>query len=108
MTFAEITAKEHVLQTMPFNAVQKFSVSLVKESSKHLLVFFGAPDILLGHSSLGTKEKEALLEQIDSLAFSGERVLGVATKEIAHTENFSISKGLSISGLSWGGLITFR
>ena len=108
ITFTEITNKKHVLQTMPFNAVQKFSVSLVKESGKHLLVFFGAPDILLNHSSLSTKEKEELLEQIDSLALSGERVLGVATKEIAHTGNFSISKNLSLSSLSWSGLITFR
>lgn len=108
MTFAEITAKEHVIQGTPFNAVQKFSVSLVKESSKHLLVFFGAPDILLSHSSLGAKEKKELLDQINSLALSGERVLGVATKEIAHTENFSISKDLAPSSLSFDGLITFR
>ncbi len=108
MTFADITAKEHVLQSMPFNAVQKFSASLVKESGKHLLVFFGAPDILLGHSSLGAKEKEAMLLQIDSLALSGERVLGVASKEITNTESFSFSKDLSPSHLSWNGLITFR
>ena len=108
MTLAEILAKEHVLQTMPFNAAQKFSASLVKELGRHLVVFFGAPDILVNHSSLAAKEKETLIEQIDSLALSGERVLGVATKEIAHTENFSISKDLSLSGLSWNGLITFR
>lgn len=108
MTFAEITAKEHILQTLPFNAVQKFSVSLIKESGKHLLVFFGAPDILVNHSSLDAKEKEALIEQIDSLAYSGERVLGVATKEITHTENFSLSKDLSLSHLSFNGLLTFR
>ena len=63
MTLAEITAKEHILQSMPFNAVQKFSVSLVKESGRHLLVFFGAPDILLAHSSLDAKEKEVMLMQ---------------------------------------------
>ena len=108
MMFSEITAKEHILQTMPFNAVRKFSVSLVKESGKHLLVFFGAPDILLNHSSFNAKEKEDLLARIDSLALSGERVLGVATKEIVHTENFSISKDLNLSNLSWSGLITFR
>ncbi|OGH88103.1 MAG: hypothetical protein A3J93_05635 [Candidatus Magasanikbacteria bacterium RIFOXYC2_FULL_42_28] len=108
LALAEITAKEHVLQNRPFNAVQKFSVSLVKESGKHLLVFFGAPDILLNHSSFGAKEKDALIEQIDTLALSGERVLGVATKEIAHTENFSIAKDVSLTGLSWNGLITFR
>lgn len=108
MTFADITNKEHVLQSVPFNAVQKFSASLVKESGKHLLVFFGAPDILVNHSSLSAKEKEAMLKQIDDLAFSGERVLGVATKETAYIENFSISKDLSPSHLSFNGLITFR
>ena len=108
MALGEITAKEHILQTLPFNAVHKFSVSLVKESGKHRLIFLGAPDILLSHSAIGPKEKETLLERIDSLALSGERVLGVASKEITHTENFSISKDLSLSGLSWSGLITFR
>lgn len=108
MNFAEITAKEHVLQVMPFNAIQKFSASLIKESNKHLIVFFGAPDILLTHSSLMAKEKEELIKQIDSLAHSGERVLGVATKEINHTENFSIAKDVSLAGLTFNGLITFR
>jgi P-type Ca2+ transporter type 2C len=108
MTFDEITAKEHVIQNIPFNAVQKFSVSLVKESGHHLLVFFGAPDILLSHSSLSAQDKEELLAQIDSLALSGERVLGVAVKEISHAGNFSLSKDLSPSHLSFNGLITFR
>ena len=108
MTHEEITRKEHILQTLPFNAVHKFSVSLVKEHGKHLLIFFGAPDILLSLSSLGTEEKEELLKQIDTLALSGERVLGVAAKEIAHPENFAISKDVSLSHLSWNGLITFR
>ncbi|HEY4503051.1 MAG TPA: HAD-IC family P-type ATPase, partial [Candidatus Paceibacterota bacterium] len=110
MTFADITSKKHVLQSTPFNAIQKFSVSLVNESGKHLLVFFGAPDILLSHSSLDAKEKETLLLQIDSLALSGERVLGVASKEITstETENFSSSKNLPPSHLSFNGLITFR
>ncbi len=107
MTLTEITAKEHVLETLPFNAIQKFSMSLVKESGKHLLVFFGAPDILLGYSSLDQKEKELVLKQINSLALSGERVLGVASKEITHTENFSL-KEFKPSHLSFNGLITFR
>lgn len=108
MTFTEITGKEHVLQTMPFNAVHKFSTSLIEESGKHLLIFFGAPDILVKHSSLSVTEKETMIKQIDSLAFSGERVLGVATKEITYTKNFSFSNDLSIESLSFNGLITFR
>ena len=108
LSLAEIMAKEHVLQTMPFNPVQKFSVSLIKESGKHLLVFLGAPDILLTHSSLSAGDKEALSARIDTLAFSGERILGLASKEIAHTEDFSFSKHLSLADLSFDGLIGFR
>jgi Ca2+-transporting ATPase len=108
MTMAEISKKEHVLDSRPFNAIQKFSVSFVRESGKHLLVFFGAPDILVEHSSLDVKEKEALIEQINLLAFSGERVLGVATKEVPDGENFSFSKDFDFSQLSLSGLITFR
>ena len=107
ITFSEITAKGHILQTIPFNAVQKFSVSLIKESDKHLLVFFGAPDILLNHSLVNAMEKKVLLEQIDSLALSGERVLGVATKEVSRTENYSLKKDFSPSHLSFDGFITF-
>jgi len=108
MPLAHITDKKHVLQTMPFNAVQKFSASLIREADKHIIIFFGAPDILLQHSSLSEKEKEELLSKINSLASSGERVLGLATKEVAHTENFSFSKDLPLAHLSFGGLITFR
>lgn len=108
MAFSEIASKKHVLQSTPFNAVQKFSVSLVHDGGRHLLVFFGAPDILLGHSSLGQKEKDILLKQIESLGLSGERVLGVASKEIAHTEDFSLAKDLSLTHLTLDGLITFR
>lgn len=108
MSADQITAKKSVLQTRPFNAVQKFSVSLIKESGKYLLVFFGAPDILANHSSLNATEKEALLGRIDSLASNGEHVLGIATKEISYTRDFSFLKHLTLSQLSLHGLISFR
>lgn len=108
MTPVEIGRKEHVIQSKPFSPVHKFSVSLVREGNKHLLIFFGAPDILLKHSSMGEKERQSLLEQIDALALSGERVLGVATKEVHNTENLSLSKDLPLTALSFDGLISFR
>ncbi|MFA6304192.1 MAG: HAD-IC family P-type ATPase [Patescibacteria group bacterium] len=106
--FAELTDKSQVLQTIPFNAVQKFSVSLIKEEASHLMVLFGAPDILLAQSSLNENDKKIIFEKIDLLALSGERVLGLATKTIKHTENFSLAKDLDFSDLSFDGLITFR
>ncbi len=103
-----IIDRKDVFQRMPFNAVQKFSVTLTKEGSKHLTIFFGAPEILVRHSALSDKEKQDLIEKIDSLAFAGERVLGVAVKEAPDIENFIISKNLDISDLSFSGLITFH
>jgi len=108
MTLTEIQDKKHVRESMPFNAVQKFSASLVREGDKHLVILLGAPDILLSHTYLGEHEKKHLLDQINSLASSGERVLGVATKEVSHKENFSFSKDFSLTHLSFDGIISFR
>ncbi|MES2953103.1 MAG: HAD-IC family P-type ATPase [Patescibacteria group bacterium] len=105
---SEIMEKRHVLQTMPFNAVQKFSASLIHEGEKHLIVFFGAPDILLAHAVLEKDEREAIEKRIEELASAGERVLGVATKEVAHPENFSFLKGAPLTHFSFEGIIAFR
>lgn len=108
LSFLEITDKNHVLQNKPFNAVQKFSISLIKESDRHIAVLFGAPDVLLEQSSLDKKRKGELLAQINELASSGERVLGLATKEIKLTKDFSLTKDFDPVKLSFEGLITFR
>ncbi len=106
--FAEIVNKSQVLQTMPFNAVKKYSVSLIKNANRRLVVLFGAPDILLAKSSLSKEDKKIILEQIDSLASSGERVLGLATKKIGQTKGFSLTKDSDFSDLSFDGILTFR
>jgi len=108
ISFSEISDKSHVLQAMPFNAVKKYSASLIKNADEHLIILFGAPDILLAKSSLSRQNKEMILNQINSLALSGERVLGLATKKIGSTEDFSLSKDSDFSDLSFDGILTFR
>lgn len=108
MSLQEITGKEHVLQSLPFNATQKYSVSLIKEGDRHKLVYFGAPDILLSHSELSEQDKESVYGKIEALASSGERVLGIATKEVAHAGDYSLSHHHEPAKLSFDGLITFR
>ncbi len=108
ISVSKILDKSNVLQVVPFNAVQKLSLSLIIESGKHLVVVFGAPDVLLSYSSISSQEKTSLLGEVDKLASSGERVLGLATKTIQHTEGFSLSKDFDLSDLSFDGLITFR
>jgi len=99
--------REHVLQTMPFNAARKFSASLVNEAGKHLAVYVGAPDILLKDSSLTSEQRKTYLEKIDSLAFGGERILGVATMVVENPDDFSFME-TEPSNLSFEGLITFH
>lgn len=108
INFEQVKNRKNIIQKMPFNAIQKFSISLIKQGNKNILIFFGAPDILLPHAQLDTKIKQEILNKIDSFASSGERVLGVATKEVEPADNFSIFKNFSPEQISFDGLITFR
>ena len=73
-----------------------------------MLVFFGAPDIFINHSTLNSAERNAALKEISSLAESGELVVGVAIKEIEKKEDFAFSKDLELTDLVFQGLITLR
>ncbi|MDO8523361.1 MAG: HAD-IC family P-type ATPase [bacterium] len=104
----EVKKKFTILSTLPFNAVNKFSVSLVHEHGKHMLIFLGAPDILIEHSALDGEGQKKVLEEINSLAETGELVVGVAVKEIEKKEDFIFSKDLKLSHLVFKGLISLR
>ncbi len=100
--------KRHIasLRTLPFNAVNKFSVSLIREGERHQLIYVGAADILITHSTLSPIEQKAVLDQIDSLARSGALVVGVATKEVDTIEDFSFAHEKHRTGLTLEGLLT--
>jgi len=108
ITVEEVKNKISVLNYLPFNAVNKFSVSLAHDHGKHLLVFLGAPDIFICHSTFGPEEQKDVLKRIDSLAESGELVIGVATKEVNVKEDFTFSKDMEFNHLSFEGLITLH
>ncbi|MDO8664309.1 MAG: HAD-IC family P-type ATPase, partial [Candidatus Liptonbacteria bacterium] len=108
ITVEEVKNKISVLNFLPFNAVNKFSASLVHDHGKHRLVFLGAPDIFIRHSTLGPEGEKDALERIDSLAESGELVIGVATKEVNAKEDFTFSKDMEFNHLSFEGLITLH
>jgi len=104
----EVKKRTSILNTLLFNAVNKFSASLIHDGEKHLLIFFGAPDVFIGHSILSSTERDVALKEISSLAESGELVVGVATKEIEKKEDFAFSKDLELKDLLFQGLITLR
>lgn len=97
-----------VLESLPFNAVNKFSATYVRDRGRHLLVFFGAPDVLLAHATLSPLQKKDLLSTIHQLARGGELVVGVATC-VAHAgAHASIFQHVKPSALAFEGLLTLR
>ncbi|MDP2934018.1 MAG: HAD-IC family P-type ATPase, partial [bacterium] len=104
----DVKRRTLILNSLPFNAANKFSASLIHDGEKHLLLFFGAPDIFIGHSTLSSADQDVALKEISSLAESGELVVGVATKEIEKKEDFTFSKDLELADLVFQGLITMR
>ena len=105
---ADVKRRTSILNSLPFNAANKFSASLIHDGEKHLLLFFGAPDIFIGHSTLSSTDRDTALKEISSLAESGELVVGVAIKEIEKKEDFTFSKDLELANLVFQGLITMR
>lgn len=94
-------------QALPFNAVNKFSVSLLRKADMHTLVFFGAPDILVERSTLDEPTRRQVHATINSLARAGKRVLGVAAKETHRRHDLSLSHELDATKLEFEGLIAF-
>src|SRR3989338_7592877 len=74
----DVKDKISILSSLPFNAANKFSASLIHDGEKHELLFLGAPDIFVKHSTLTDIEQENTLNEIDSLATAGGLVVGVA------------------------------
>lgn len=108
LSFKKIKKEYLPLSYLPFNAVNKFSASLVTENNNNILIFLGAPDILIQHSTLNSEKKGAVLKLINELAEAGDLVMGVASKEYNDQKNLNFSKDLEISGLTLEGLITLR
>ncbi|MEJ0053457.1 MAG: HAD-IC family P-type ATPase [bacterium] len=103
---ALIAARE-VKEALPFNAVNKFSASVVKEGDRRQLVFVGAPDILLARSALNASERARLLERINTEAGAGALVLGIASRELGAGEEVSF-KDIVPAELSFLGLVTLH
>ncbi|MBI2612823.1 HAD-IC family P-type ATPase [Candidatus Kaiserbacteria bacterium] len=105
---AHVKGSAQIDQTLPFNAVSKFSVSLLGEGERHRLIFFGAPDILVSRSTFDEAKRREMLATIDTLARAGKRVLGVATKVTHRKKDLSLAHELDAENLEFEGLIAFR
>lgn len=110
----EVKREMETLDYLPFTSRNKYSASLVSLGLKdgparNLLVnVFGAPEILLKNSELSEEEKRKLIKEIETMAYSGERVLGLAVKEISGSGEVSLREKQTFQNLKFLGMISFR
>lgn len=98
--------KRVVVDRLPFSSQYKFSAVITHTDIHAHSVMLGAPEILLRYTDMSEEEKNILLGQIETLAYGGERVLGVITKSLAKEHRKFSREGLS--EFKFKGLISFR
>ena len=105
---AAVKKEIRVNDYLPFNSSNKFSASLIEYRGKNLICLFGAPEILLKISTQ-TKEEERrkIAKEIDTLAYSGERVLGVAMKEVASEQIIHLAPKQKFEGFRFLATLSF-
>lgn len=97
-----------VLEYLPFTSAVKYSATVLELHGKPILSVFGAPEILLRFSNFKEDERRTIHRSIDEMAHSGERVLGVAIKELKSAEEAMLKQKKIISDLNFLGTISFR
>ncbi len=95
-----------IADRLPFSSEYKFSATVAHAGSRHELALFGAPEILLEFTRLDEDEREAVRKDVAIRAARGERILGVASKEVP--EGYTIGHTRAFDSLEFDGLLAFR
>lgn len=98
--------RQEPIDRIPFSSVYKFSAARIVENSVHTMLLFGAPDVLLAFTDLKQEEKVTIEKEISRRARNGERVTGVAAREIKAEDDMHAKEILK--HFSFQGLISFR
>lgn len=97
-----------VLDYLPFNSSNKFSASVLEYNGKIFTCLFGAPEILLKISGQTSEtEKKQIIKTIDKMAHGGERVIGIAIKEINKDKIPSLNSKQKFEDFKFTATISF-
>lgn len=77
----ELMEKHPLIERLPFNSEKKYGGTIVESKDGPRITLLGAPDILIHLCDLSEQERKALLASIEARTSSGERLLGVVTKD---------------------------
>lgn len=95
------------LDSIPFSSKERFFASLHSWTNSQNIIFVnGAPELLLGWTTLPENKKKEIIGTIDTLTKQGKRIIGFAQKEVSPDKK-KLDVGDAKSGLSWVGLLAF-
>ncbi len=107
------------IHILPFNSKNKFSAATYRmdlpiferhlgKSKPHVLSLMGAPEALLKFSPLSDDRKAEIMKEVNAMADEGDRVIGVALKEINDINDFSFNDHKHLHGLTFLGTISLH
>lgn len=115
---ADLKEGRRALHILPFNSKNKFAATVHPVSARfsgqmsgkdaHLLSLFGAPEAILKFANYSDAERVAILAEVQKRAEAGERVVGVAYKEIENVSDFSIKEHRHLNGATFLGFLGFK
>lgn len=106
MLISDVIKEAEIIDRLPFDSKNKLSATLIRQGIPKV-VLFGAPEWLLKASNLSDDKRKQILSQIESRAYIGERVLGLAIKEIPENIEYTLRER-SFENLTFLGLFMFR
>ncbi|MBI2024793.1 MAG: HAD-IC family P-type ATPase [Candidatus Harrisonbacteria bacterium] len=106
----EVKKELESLDFLPFTSKNKYSASIVENGPEfnYRVVAFGAPDVLIQCCTLENDKKEDILREVNKMAYSGERVLGIAIRRIKSKEKISLREKSSLEEMEFLATVSFR
>ncbi len=115
---AELKEGKRAVHILPFNSKNKFAATVhpvsrrfsdrLLKKSGHILSLFGAPEAILKFANYSEGEQAAILADVEKRANAGERVIGVAYKEVENINDFSIKEHRHLAGAIFLGFLGFK
>lgn len=109
---------KRAVHILPFNSKNKFAATVhpvsarftdrISKKGGHILSLFGAPEVLLSFTNYPEERKALIRAEVERRAVAGERVVGVAYKEVENVNDFSIKEHAHLSGVTFLGFLGFK
>lgn len=96
-----------MIERLPFSSIYQFSGSVSRSRGQYRLVLLGAPEALLACCDMSPADRASVLATLDARARSGERVLGLASRDLEAAALPAFERR-TFKHLTFRGLIAFR